>query len=207
LGDYTQSAVDLTNINALEQNISGLSNALMDLINRGGAQASKVLRDMRLSPSTSTEFYDSDYIDLGHLFLSISQLAATYSTPGSWGFPVSLSNNPQQSIEALWKSIGNLADRGATTLNSMVIDNATGRNLRYAKGLAIYFPIRSIHSSYRSTVFAQSTTWLPFLELYLKSKPWNKLDARPGQVAGKKNGLVGKKAGSKFPHKASSIKL
>ena len=203
LGDYTQSAVDLTNINALEQSISDLSNALIQLIDRGGQQANQVLRNLRLSPNLSTEFYDSDYIDLGHLFVSISQAASTYSKPGNWGYPVSLSNDPEQSIEALWKNIGSVADNGAAVLNSMVIDNATGRNLRSAKGLAIYFPIRSIHSSYAKTEFAKLTTWPKFLERYLKGRPWHKPDSRPPQVSKKKTA----KNNALFIHKASSAKL
>lgn len=142
LGDYTQSAVDLSYTDALEKNIDSLAKALINTLSNKKASFVQQLLQLRTGRVTTTEFYDDDYIDLGHLYKSLISLNPT-----------------------VFKDI---CTEGLLILNKMVIDNVAGRNLLNASGLSIYFPKRSIHTSYAKTVFAQTTAWPQFLDLFIK---------------------------------------
>lgn len=169
LGDYTQSAVDLSYCNALESNISRLADAMGDLMDAGSQAGFRMLREIRFSRAQTIEFFDNDYIDLGQLYKALFTRARDLLSGNklaAFGF------NPtqQKAVETSWKAIGNAAIEGLGILQSMVIANAVGRNLKDAAGLSIYFPISSIHSSYRKTVFAMSTTWPRFLEKFIRMR-------------------------------------
>lgn len=165
LGDYTQSAVDLSYCNVLEANISKLSNALVALMRIENTTGFKMLREIRFNRSLTTEFYDSDYIDLGHFYKSLIVRAQTFLSTGKLSF--GSSSNTQQKFVDAWKAIGQSATEGLNILNGMILANAAGRNLRNATGLSIYFPITSVHSSYARTEFAKNTTWPQFIDTFI----------------------------------------
>jgi hypothetical protein len=52
-------------------------------------------------------------------------------------------------------------------IEELVIANTAGRNLKNARGIAIYFPERTIHSSYQEALFLTSNAWGAFLTNYL----------------------------------------
>ena len=164
-GDYTQSAADLSYCDAMEANISALSNALIALIENNPSVGLKSLREIRLSSQLTTEFFDNDYIDLGHFYKSLIIKAASIKE-AKWG----LSLTQKQTFEQQWKDVGKIASDGLAVLRTMVFANAVGRNLSEAEGLAIYFPLSYVHHSYYKTEFARLTTWPQFLEKYLKAK-------------------------------------
>jgi hypothetical protein len=52
-------------------------------------------------------------------------------------------------------------------IEQLVIANGTGKNLKNAQGIAIYFPERGIHNSYQEAVFLTSNAWGNLLAHYL----------------------------------------
>jgi hypothetical protein len=167
-GDYTQSAIDLSFCGALEANVSRLANALIELIDSNGQPGFKIIRDLRFSRSATTEFFDTDYIDLGHLYKSLLSRAQNV-IDGKFSFFSTPLPQPEIAV-IVCKEIGNACAEGLMILQDMVIANAAGKNLKEASGLSIYFPASSIHPSYAKTVFAQNTTWPAFLDKFIKTR-------------------------------------
>lgn len=60
-------------------------------------------------------------------------------------------------------------ESGKALIDSMVVANKAGKNLRKAHGISIYFPERRIHNSYRKTAFAQTNMWAQLLGYYILS--------------------------------------
>jgi len=143
MGDYTQSAVDLSFTDQVEKNLDTLAQQLIVAINDKTQEFAKSLLKLRMNRMTTTEFYDADYVDLGHLYKSLSAIAPD--------------------------SIKTTCAEGLALLKKMVIENAAGRNLPEASGLAIYFPTRTIHKSYYKTEFVKNTAWAKFLETFIKT--------------------------------------
>lgn len=163
--DYTQSAIDMYNFELLEQNISTVAGYLCTLIKT--KDFASMLKNIRQSKFTTTEFYDKDYIDILHFYESLltrcGQMYDFKTTKGShnkalnfclWGY--------ERTLNRLKKSLEN----GILMLRSVKIQNSAGRNLPCASGLSIYFPQQDIHLSYPRTQFAQTTKWLQFLVDY-----------------------------------------
>lgn len=172
LGDYTQSAVDLSYCNVLETNLSILANNLTALMGVDGQIGFKMLREIRFSRTLTTEFYDSDYIDLGHFYKSLIARAQAFLNTGkfNFGFNFGFGSNTHQRFIDTWTAIGQAASDGLMILDRMILANASGRNLKNATGLSIYFPITSVHSSYARTEFAKNTTWPVFIETFINMR-------------------------------------
>ncbi len=172
LGDYTQSAVDLSCCNALETNLSTLANNLTALMGIDGQVGFRMLREIRFNRSLTTEFYDSDYIDLGHFYKSLIARAKAFLSTGkfNFGFNFSFGSNTHKRFIDTWNAIGQAANEGLLILDQMILANAVGRNLKHATGLSIYFPITSVHSSYARTEFAKNTTWPVFIETFINMR-------------------------------------
>lgn len=169
--DYTLSVIDYThrqtNTNkqtfaALEEKIGELALFLIELIS--GPQSKKVvsrLSEIRRKSQYSTWFYDNNYIDLQHFLTSLqSVLLKAVEYP--------------KDKERLMQ----LTSSARTLLQSVVPTYVAGASfgrkptLR-ARGLSIYFPLRSVHSSYRNTLFsAQAATksWASLLYLFLATR-------------------------------------
>jgi len=67
----------------------------------------------------------------------------------------------QQLISELIQKI----NQGKQLILDVVFSNASGQNLKEAKGLSIYFPELRIHPSYIKTSFAQSNAWYKLIEV------------------------------------------
>jgi hypothetical protein len=168
LADYTQSAIDLTNVESLEQNIDQISGLLLDILAQGSGF--KSIKEVRFSRTQTTEFLDNDYIDLYHFYKSLNLKSREFSMQNTaWG--------------SIWSLLAAKTLDGMNIINSMVIANASGVNLPHAHGLSIYFPLRSMHASYYKTVFAQVTRWPKFLERFIELR---KMNMRKMNVATKK---------------------
>ncbi len=156
VGDYTQSAIDLSYVTDLELAINKLSSILIDMIATSKNDAMKVLKEIRFNNSLATEFLDTDYIDLYHFLKSISLKGDQLST--------------HQKLGKLWADARDTAFATIVIMEKMIIANASGKNLPEAHGLSIYFPTTSVHSSYAKTEFARVTLWPTFLKKFLAAK-------------------------------------
>ena len=61
----------------------------------------------------------------------------------------------------------NTIEEGIQLIEQLVIANTAGRNLKNARGVSIYFPERTIHSSYKEASFLASNAWGSLLTQYI----------------------------------------
>lgn len=151
--DYTQSAIDLKSLNSLEENVHTISGVLYKLLSGPSKDlVKKTLRSIRASSQTSTWFYDNNYIDLHHFYLSLMAKVKREL------FSHLETKDYNNLIAAL--------TRGTQLIRQTVINNCSGAYLPEASGVSIYFPHRNIHSSYEKTNFAQNNNWFSLLKQY-----------------------------------------
>lgn len=153
--DYTQSAMNLDTIDALEKNINALAQLLMECLKKQSNNSVKNAIYASSNRLLCTHFDEPSYIDLHH-FLSnlqsnLKHFVFTNSKEGN-----TLKNALQTTITD-----------GLNLINKSVISYVCGKNVSNARGISIYFPDRRIHPSYRKTKFAASNEWANFLMQYL----------------------------------------
>ncbi|MEX0940337.1 MAG: clostripain-related cysteine peptidase [Candidatus Babeliales bacterium] len=153
--DFTQSALDLKFINALEQNINQVSMLLIDSIKF--QQGKSIVDTIKASRHKlfCTHFDEPSYIDLHHFYNNLlTNLKRFNYKNGRHG-------------EAIRQQLNAALLQGIDLIKKTVIANVTGKNLARANGISIYFPERRIHSSYHRTNFAKTNAWPQFLKDYL----------------------------------------
>ncbi|BDC35224.1 hypothetical protein Noda2021_11820 [Candidatus Dependentiae bacterium Noda2021] len=153
--DYTQSAIDLGKLDLLEQNINEVSSLLIDSINQQRSYSVKNAITYCKSPSYCTHFDLSSYIDLAHFYKNL--LANLYR------FDMHDQNKKISMLHQLRATL----ETGLEIIKDVVIENVAGPNLAQASGLAIYFPDRKIHQSYKQTKFAQQNRWVNLLTQFI----------------------------------------
>lgn len=150
--DYTLSAIDLEKIDTLEQCISELATALIAALS--AQQGSSVKSAIKISKE-KIGFDEPSYIDIKSfcekLIKNISYM--------------SMYDN-ESAIKA---EIIRCATNCINATKATVSANTAGRNIQYANGISIYFPERSIHSSYERTSFAATNNWFRLLLKYINS--------------------------------------
>ncbi|MCX5922778.1 MAG: clostripain-related cysteine peptidase [Candidatus Dependentiae bacterium] len=153
--DYTQAAINLDSIDALENNINTVATLLSDGLRlqkngsvKNAIQASK-------SKLLCTHFDEPSYIDLHHFYTNLLANLKYFTFI-----------NEQQGAN-IKKTLGQALEDGKNIIKSVVIANQAGKNLSLAQGISIYFPERRIHSSYYKTSFAASNKWATLLSQYL----------------------------------------
>lgn len=165
VGDYTQSAIDLSCAQEMEAHINKLALDLTALMKNGNDATIKAVREIRFNPILTTEFLDNDYVDLKHLLESLIIKGTAHSSNNSEFSMLEKPDAPE-----LWLNVVHSAQNAHATLQNMVVANARSESLNNVGGLSIYFPTLTIDSSYSKTVFAQSTAWPQFLEAFLEAK-------------------------------------
>lgn len=151
--DFTHSAVNLSKIDLLEQNIDQIANHLIyGLQNQKNRSVKEALR---LSRHKSTTFTETTYVDISHFFTNMLSYIERCELTDA------------RETAAFKKTLSELLTTGHSLIGSIVIANTVGRNLQYAKGISIYFPETRIHKSYPQTDFALRTSWLNFLRSYV----------------------------------------
>lgn len=151
--DFTQSAIDLSRIEALEKNITKVSSTLIEMIHH--ELDFSVKRSIKASRAkrACTCFAEPTYIDLHHFYSNLFEAIDFMHLTDSHAY--------------LKNHVKDLLQEGIKLITKAVIANQTGANLQKAKGLAIYFPLRSIDGSYLQTTFAKNTSWVNLLKLVL----------------------------------------
>lgn len=145
--DYTLSALDLTHIDDLEKNINTTSEILIEML-----QSDNNVKTILKKSKTSVAFEEPSYIDIGGLYNNILKNLKT----------AALNVNP-----TIKEQLINNLQHGLNIIAKLVLENCTGKNISYSKGLSIYFPEKRIHNSYRKTNFAQNNQWINFLLHYI----------------------------------------
>jgi hypothetical protein len=153
-GDYTQSALDLSAVDGIENNVNAVADLLLSSLkyqkNNSAAEAIKTSKHKLLC----THFDEPSYIDLHHFYNNLLSNLKLFV----------LESSQMNIVSALKHKL----QEGITLVEKMVVANATGKNLKKARGVSIYFPDRRIHGSYQKTNFATSNKWYTFLRNYVK---------------------------------------
>jgi hypothetical protein len=153
--DYTQSAIDLQAIEAVENNLNLIAGQLIiALQNQINNSVTKLLQSAK-SRQQCTIFEEPSYIDLKHFYSNIVNNIQS----------ISLDNINQETTTK--NTLSRLINQGINLINTAVIANKAGLNLRKASGISIYFPERGMFNSYPKNPFALSNNWSKMLSLYL----------------------------------------
>ena len=155
--DYTQSALCLDALDPLYESIDTVGNLLIEGIKK---QANKSVKEFvkRCSSRTScTYFEEPSYKDLYQLLTNMLKNIESITL-----LSVSDTTNYKQRLSQELQKCRSLIDHA-------VIANATGKGLKDARGISIYVAERKIYPSFPYTDFAQHTSWMNMLGLYLNS--------------------------------------
>jgi len=151
--DYTQSAIDLNTVPALESNVNDVSRILLEAIpNQTNNSIKNAMRDAR-KKNSCTHFDEPSYIDLHDFYTNLIDRIPL----------MTLSKQEADFKQALKKAL----EAGMRLVKETVIANVCGKNLQRAAGLSIYFPERRAHPSYALTRFATNNAWAPLVGQYL----------------------------------------
>jgi hypothetical protein len=135
----TQSALDLTQIDAVKDKIDALAEILIASLDSAADLIGKAW-------DTSPKFYDDNYIDLAC-------------------FARKLRKKTHPAIKAKAEDL--LASLKAGKSKSILCKSKIGKELNGTCGLSIYFPEDWINPAYSSLDFARDCKWGEFLEAYL----------------------------------------
>ncbi len=148
--DFTQSATNLASIELVEKNIDQVSSLLLEVLQFQKSYSVKRAIQASRSKRTCTYFSEPSYIDLHHFYSNLLEAIEF----------ISLEEQALHLLPLLKQRL----HEGLTLIEFSLIANATGDNLTRAKGLSIYFPLRSIDPSYNQTSFAHATKWVDLLK-------------------------------------------
>ncbi len=153
--DYTQSATNLDNIDALENNINLIAHLLLESLKKQQSYSVKNAIKASRNKLLCTHFDEPSYIDLHHLYANLQANLHRF-----------MFNNATEGT-MIKKKLSKALEEGQYLIKQLVFANTTGKNLSQAKGVSIYFPDSRIHPSYRKTTFVRNNEWLTFLTQYL----------------------------------------
>lgn len=152
--DYTQSAIQLTYINQIEENIHHVSQLLVHCLkNQNNNSVRNIIKQCR-NKKNCTSFDEPSYIDMYHFYINLQEHLDQFD----------LNNVSNQSII---DELRTTLDQGKRLISQAVIQNVSGKNLSKAHGLSIYFPEIRIHESYQKTNFSKRVAWSSLLSQYL----------------------------------------
>lgn len=153
--DYTQSAIDLTKISELEIIVDSIAQLLIDALKNQQGQTVKNTIKASRHKLLCTHFDEPTYIDLHHFLLNLLNNLDHFKY-----------NNPQIEYDIRLK-LQTQIKQALKFINTVVLANTTGKNLKRAQGISIYFPEFKIHTSYRKTPFAAQNRWSHFIARYI----------------------------------------
>ncbi len=154
--DYTFSAVDLSLMQFLENNVNATAALLTEGIkhrqNNFIKEAIKTSRHKLLC----THFEEPSYIDLHHFYTNLLNNLSRFNFQ---------SNQHDEYLKSLINKINHHLKDGLAIIKKVVFANVAGKNISQAKGLSIYFPeYGQKHPSY-----GYNHQWSQFLDYYLHS--------------------------------------
>lgn len=148
--DYTQSALDLTIIEELENNVNELAGLLIKALDSEKGHVYKNIIAMSRAKKNLTHFNEPTYVDLHHLYTNLlKNLRETF-----------------KSLDFLNTQFLKCLESGLALFKKVVIHSVSGSNLPNARGISIFFPEKRIHPSYKKANFAKNN-WINFLAKYV----------------------------------------
>jgi len=155
--DFTLSALDLSMMEKLEENLDDVAKTLVFALKKQKNKTVKKAIAASRSKLVCTHFDEPSFIDLHHLY---KNLLLTMKH-------MKLKNRNDE--EKFKKILTYLLTEGYELIEKMALARTAGKNLSKAKGISIYFPTRRIYFSYRNLTFCKKHNWILFLTQYLNS--------------------------------------
>ena len=149
--DYTLSAINLDLVELLEHNVDHVSKMLLEGLDKQKNLFAPIIKESR-NKLLCTHFDEPTYIDLHHFYKNVATNIRKFAA-----------NNNLLLKDSLLVKL----DEGMQLIEKIVIANTTGKNLKNAQGIAIYFPERGIHNSYQEAFFLASNAWGDLLMRYI----------------------------------------
>lgn len=148
--DFTQSALDLTAIEELENNVGELAEVLIRALDSDKGHVYRNLINTSRAKKNITHFNEPTYVDLHHFYTNL------------------LKNLREQfkSLDLVGMQILRSLEKGLELFKKVVIHSVSGPNLPHARGISIFFPEKRIHPSYKKSNFAKNN-WINFLAKYV----------------------------------------
>ena len=153
--DYTQSAINLSFIEPLENNINQVAQLLLLALSNQHNQSVRDTIKMSRHSQLCTHFDEPAYLDMHHFYSNLFNNLHHFKLL------------PSLQTERLVAGLRQLLAEGMMLLKRSVINNAVGKNLKQAQGLSLYFPEHFLHPSYKRTKFAANNAWFKFLQVFL----------------------------------------
>lgn len=151
--DYTLSAIDLSLMHNLEDNVNQVAHLLhQSIIEQLSSSVKQAIRNS-IHKTNCIHFANPNYKDLYTIY---SNLLANLSK-----FNFREAHAGVQLVSQLTQ----LLEQGKYIIERAIIANAVGNSLKQARGISIYCPDSRVHSSYHN-LFAQNH-WANFLSHYL----------------------------------------
>ncbi|HSC24694.1 MAG TPA: clostripain-related cysteine peptidase [Candidatus Babeliales bacterium] len=152
--DYTLAAINLDSIELLEKNVDYVSKLLIECLEKHRTSILSIIKESK-NKLLCTHFDEPTYIDLHHFYKNLLNNLRKLATENTQISPM-LKNTLIMKL-----------DEGIRLIEHLVIANVAGKNLKNAQGIAIYFPERSIHNSYKESIFITANAWGSFLSRYV----------------------------------------
>jgi len=156
LAEYTQSAINLSELKILEKNVNNIALILLEMLKENPGTLN-TLKKIRRNPSQTTTFGTTNYVDLLHFYKSLKS-------------KLNKLENNTENFKQLKILLERELDAGLLVSKDVIIENVAGYNYSEANGLSIYFPRRKIHDSYFKTIFATEIAWVDLLKKLTSSK-------------------------------------
>lgn len=165
--DYTLSAIDLTSINLIKQNIDQFITAVSNCSKIDSKTTKRIIVAAR---KASISFQMPEYIDLYSFYAAVLGQIKKTSPKSALILEQQKkkpSTNTSQTYKTKLNSLSTIVQDGINKISKVILQNATGSVYAGAKGISIYYPSSGqIHSSYTKTLFAQNTSWVKFIKTY-----------------------------------------
>ncbi len=152
--DYTLSAINLSAVDPLERVIDQIARLLITEFDKQKATILQAIKESK-NKLLCTHFDEPTYIDLHHFLRNLSTNIQRINAD-NW-YPNFINKN----------TLLTKIEEAILLIEQLVIANTVGKNLKNARGIAIYFPERGIHSSYQEALFLKTNAWGTMLSRYV----------------------------------------
>lgn len=147
---YTQSAIDLEQMDILKDSIDGIVLAVNECKKYDINLIKNLIKDSR---KASIQFTNRSYIDLHSFYFDLSKkVSAKISTINNKMLKKSLSQ------------LKEMLDLGMKLIGSIVVAKTAGTKFPRAHGLSVYFPLGRVDKSYYRTSFVKDSLWLDLVK-------------------------------------------
>ena len=165
--DFTLSAIDVTSINLIKQNIDQFITAVAACKKINAASTKSIILAAR---KASISFAMPEYIDLYSFYANVLNQIKKISPKSLLILEKrhkTIKAVPSKAFKKTLDALSVVVLNGLNKITKIVLTKAAGPVYSGTKGISIYYPSDgNIDSSYPQTLFAQNTAWMQFIQTY-----------------------------------------